>query len=71
MVGGLLFGILLALLTAPLVRLGASQRASRARRRLRDSLGEVAERRVVEPVRRELDRYRAFRQAVGIARGRR
>lgn len=70
-VGGLLFGILLALLTAPLVRLGASQRASRARRRLRDSLGEVAERRVVEPVRRELDRYRAFRQAVGIARGRR
>lgn len=69
--GGLLFGVLLALLTAPLVRLGASQRAGRARRRLRDSLGEVAERQVVAPVRAEIDRYRAFRQAVGVARGRR
>lgn len=70
-VGGLLFGILVALLTAPLVRLGASQRSARARRRLRDSLSEVAERRVVAPVRAEIDRYRAFRQAVGMARGRR
>ncbi|WP_413543240.1 GTPase [Citricoccus nitrophenolicus] len=68
--GGLAFGVLLALLTAPLVRLGASRRARHARRRLRSGIAAVARARIVEPVESEIERYGAFREALAAASGR-
>ncbi|MDI3330492.1 MAG: 50S ribosome-binding GTPase [Micrococcus sp.] len=68
--GGLAFGILLALLAAPLVRLGARSRARRARRRLRAGIADVATQRVGDPVRQEIARYGRFREALAAASGR-
>ncbi len=68
--GGLAFGLLLALLTAPLVRLGARNRARRARRRLRAAVSRVARERIAEPVTAEIERYGAFREALAAASGR-
>ncbi len=68
--GGLVFGILLALLTAPLVRLGARARAGGARRRLNASVSALARERVAEPVRAEIERYGRFREALAAAGGR-
>lgn len=68
--GGLAFGLLLALLTAPLVGLGARARAGRSRRRLRAAIAQVATQRVVGPVREEIDRYGRFREALAAASGR-
>lgn len=68
--GGLLFGVLLALLTAPLVRLGARRRAHRARRRLRGGIADLARERIVAPVGAEIERYGAFREALAAASGR-
>jgi GTP-binding protein EngB required for normal cell division len=68
--GGLAFGLLLALLTAPLVRLGARSRARRARRRLRAAIADVATQRVGDPVREEISRYGRFREALAAASGR-
>lgn len=68
--GGLAFGILLALLAAPLVRLGARSRARRARRRLRAAIADVAIRRIGDPVREEINRYGRFREALAAASGR-
>ncbi|MGY5885231.1 GTPase [Modestobacter lacusdianchii] len=50
LVGGLLAGLLLALVARPLVRAGARRRARQVRRRLLDRVGEVAEVEVVEPL---------------------
>ncbi|MFC0247259.1 GTPase [Citricoccus parietis] len=68
--GGLAFGLLLALLMAPLVRLGARNRARRARRRLRAAVSRVARDRIAEPVTAEIERYGAFREALAAASGR-
>lgn len=68
--GGLAFGLLLGLLTAPLVRLGARRRGNRARRRLRGGIAGVARERVVAPVAAEIERYGAFREALAAASGR-
>jgi GTP-binding protein EngB required for normal cell division len=68
--GGLAFGILLALLAAPLVRLGARSRAHGARRRLRAAIAEVATQRIGDPVRAEISRYGRFREALAAASGR-
>jgi GTP-binding protein EngB required for normal cell division len=50
LVGGLLAGLLLALVARPLVAMGARRRARQVRRRLLDRVGEVAEAQVVEPL---------------------
>ncbi|WP_222192584.1 YfjP family GTPase [Modestobacter italicus] len=50
LVGGLLAGLLLALVARPLVRAGARRRARQVRRRLLDRVGEVAEAEVIEPL---------------------
>nr|WP_208383043.1 GTPase [Modestobacter marinus] len=58
--GGLLAGLLLALLARPLVHAGARRRARQARRRLLDRVGEVADAEVVEPLteaREDHDRF--------------
>jgi hypothetical protein len=50
LLGGLLAGALLALLAAPLVRIGARRRGRRARRRLLDRVAEVARAEISEPL---------------------
>jgi hypothetical protein len=50
LVGGLLAGALLALLSRPFVRLGARRRGRRARRRLLDRVADVARSEVSEPL---------------------
>lgn len=68
LLGGVVAGIVLALVSRVLVGLGARTRARRARRRLRATMTELIDELVVEPVRAELD---AYRQAVdGLARAR-
>jgi hypothetical protein len=49
LVGGLLAGLLLALVSRPLVRAGARRRARQARRRLTERVAEVADAEVAEP----------------------
>ncbi|MFC7402689.1 GTPase family protein [Citricoccus sp. GCM10030269] len=68
--GGLVFGLLLALVMTPLVRLAARGRARRARRRLHRSISTVATSRVADPVREEIERYGRFREALASASGR-
>ena len=52
--GGALLGMLLALLSRLFASVGAARRAGRARTRLRASVGQVADERVVAPVAAEL-----------------
>ena len=60
LVGGLLAGLLLALLSRPLVAAGARRRGRRARRRLDDAVERVAREDVLVPLeqaREDHDRY--------------
>jgi hypothetical protein len=50
LVGGLLAGLLLALVSRPLVHAGARRRARQVRRRLAERVAEVAEAEVAEPL---------------------
>ena len=69
LVGGLALGVLLALLAIPLTRWTAAARGRRARRRLEEATTDVGRRLVVDPVRAEVDRFRAFRDALARASG--
>jgi hypothetical protein len=62
--GGLLLGILLALVARVLARTGARRRGARVRKRLLDAITTVAHERIVAPVRAVLDRHRATRDAL-------
>jgi GTP-binding protein EngB required for normal cell division len=64
LLGGLLAGLLLALLARALAVLGARRRRARAEARLRESVADVAETLVLTPVRAELAAYTALRGAV-------
>jgi len=68
LVGGVVVGIVLALVSRVLVGLGARARARRARRRLRAAMAELTDELVVEPVRVELTAY--GRAVDGLARAR-
>lgn len=57
LVGGLLGGLLLAAVSRMIARAGARRRAATVDRRLRESIGAVADERVVEPVRQVLDEH--------------
>ena len=50
LLGGLLAGVLVALLSRPLVRGGARRRGRKAQRRLRDAVEEVAREELLDPV---------------------
>ena len=66
--GGLLAGLLLALVTRPLVRLRARRRGRAAERRLRAAIDAVADDALLGPmaaVRRDADRFRAAVTAAG------
>ncbi|WP_205475028.1 GTPase [Nocardioides sp. SYSU D00038] len=64
LVGGVVLGILLALLCRVLVGLSARRRAASADRRLRAAVHEVSQELVVAPVEAELAAYRAVRNAL-------
>jgi hypothetical protein len=64
LIGGLLAGVVLALLARALAVLGARRRRARAEARLRESVADVAENLVLGPVRAELAAYSALRGAV-------
>jgi uncharacterized membrane protein YccC len=55
--GGIVLGVLLALVCRLLVSLTARKRARTADKRLRDAISEVSEEIVVEPIRAELASY--------------
>lgn len=68
LLGGLLVGLLLAVVCRPFVRIGARRRAARARRSLDAAVGGVAARCVLEPLAAELRSATEFCAAVEAAR---
>jgi GTP-binding protein EngB required for normal cell division len=67
LVGGVVLGILLGLVSKGVVRLTARRTARGAERRLRSAIGEVTDRLVVEPVEAEVEAYRATRAGLAAA----
>lgn len=67
LLGGVLVGILLALVCRVVVKLSARRKARSADRRLRSAIGEVTERLVIEPVEAEIEAYRATRAGLTAA----
>lgn len=67
-IGGAGLGILLAVTSKFLALLGSANRATRARKRLRENIASTAEALIVDPVEAEITRYRAFQEAVAAAR---
>ena len=67
LVGGVVVGILLALLCRALVDLTARNRASAADRKLRAAVHEVSQELVVSPVEHELDAFRTVRTGLDLA----
>jgi hypothetical protein len=67
-VGGLLLGLLTALLVRPFVAAGARRRAARARRSLDEGVRGVAERQVLAPLAEQRRSAAEFCTAVGAAR---
>ncbi len=69
LLGGLAAGLLLALIARALAHMGAKRRARSARRRLLEGVGEVADIRILDPIRDELGAYTDMCAALGRARG--
>jgi GTP-binding protein EngB required for normal cell division len=69
LVGGVVFGVVLALLCRILVARSARRRAMRADRRLRGAVDEVADELVVAPLVAELDAYRRTTEGLRVAAG--
>ncbi len=69
LLGGVLAGVLLALVCRVLVRWTARSRARAADRRIRSAIGEVADRLVLEPIDAEVAAYRATRDGLAVAAG--
>jgi energy-coupling factor transporter ATP-binding protein EcfA2 len=67
LVGGLLAGLLLALLCRPLVAAGARRRARRAQRRLDDAVEQVARQEVLVPLEQAREDHDRYCGAVGRA----
>jgi energy-coupling factor transporter ATP-binding protein EcfA2 len=67
-IGGLLVGLLLSLLSRPMVRFAARRAGARADRQLRFAVAEVGREYVVAPVRDVLHRYAEAREGLALAR---
>lgn len=67
LVGGVLGGLVIALLSRMAAWLGGRRRAGRAARALRASVDQVGRDLVLTPVGEELSRYRRFVEALGVA----
>ncbi|MFI6452047.1 GTPase family protein [Streptosporangium amethystogenes] len=68
LIGGVLLGLLIALLSRVASWLGGRRRARRAARALRASVDQVARELVLDPMEEELSRYHRFAEAVTLAR---
>ncbi|MET8050510.1 GTPase [Streptosporangium sp. NPDC005286] len=68
LIGGVLLGLLIALLSRVASWLGGRRRARRAARALRASVDRVARELVLDPMEEELSRYHRFAEAVTLAR---
>ena len=68
LLGGLLLGLLFALLLKPIVNWGARRAGKRAEQRLRAAITEVAREYVVAPVREVLNAYAQAREALSAVR---
>jgi len=69
LVGGLLGGLLLAAIARWLARIGGRKRAGVVDKRLRRSIGEVADARVIEPVETVLGEHARARAGIERAHG--
>jgi GTP-binding protein EngB required for normal cell division len=69
LIGGVVLGVLLALLTRVLVRRSARARALRAQTRLHEAVDSVIGELVVAPIEVELDAYRTTREGILRAQG--
>ncbi|GGK70938.1 hypothetical protein Ppa06_35370 [Planomonospora parontospora subsp. parontospora] len=69
LLGGLLLGVVLALLSRAVAWLGGRRRARKAAGALRASVERVGRELVLDPVQDELTRHRRFTEAVATARG--
>ncbi|QBX54341.1 ABC transporter [Nocardioides seonyuensis] len=69
LLGGILLGVVLALVCRVLVSLTARSRARAADKRLRDGISEVSAELVVEPIRGELAAYEQVRSGLATALG--
>jgi len=67
LIGGVLLGLLIALLSRVAAWLGGRRRARKAAKALRSSVDQVGRELVLEPVEEELTRYRHFTEAVTVA----
>jgi hypothetical protein len=67
LLGGVLLGLLLALVCRWLVSLTAKARARTADKRLRDAISEVSGEVVVEPIQAELASYATVREGLAVA----
>ncbi|MEU4699919.1 GTPase family protein [Nonomuraea dietziae] len=68
LIGGAVAGVLIALLSRIAAWAGGHRRARKVAKALREGVGEVGGRLVLGPVSEELDRYRSFTEALGVAR---
>jgi hypothetical protein len=68
LVGGLFIGYLVSLLTGAFGRVGGRRRKVLVAARLQDSVAQVARDRLVAPVQEVLDRHRATREHLEVAR---
>jgi energy-coupling factor transporter ATP-binding protein EcfA2 len=68
LLGGLLLGLLLAVLLRPIVDWGAKRARRKAEQRLRSAITEVAREYVVAPVREVLNAYAQAREALTVVR---
>jgi len=66
-VGGVLAGVVLALLSRLLATVSAKRRASAVERRLRGAIAEVVQRYVVDPIQVEIEAYRTCRDGIAAA----
>ena len=64
LLGGVAAGFLLAIVSRVLVGLSARSRARAAEKRLRNAIGEVTERMILQPIDTELDAYRRAREGL-------
>jgi GTP-binding protein EngB required for normal cell division len=65
--GGVLAGVVLALLSRLLASVSAKRRASAVERRLRGAIGEVVQQYVVDPIQTEIEAYRTCRDGIAAA----
>ncbi|MDQ4008227.1 MAG: ABC transporter, partial [Actinomycetota bacterium] len=70
LLGGVLAGLVLALLARLLANLSAKRRAAGVERRLRAGITEVVQTLVVEPIQAEIKAYRSCRDGLAAARRR-